>query len=125
MRKIGKILKRVGQGAALVCGAYGVSIFVVDRKQEWAFKRVREFLQNIETYFQLNFFKRMVAVAQSADSLQLNVRPTVPLPSRKDLLVSLASEEFDVLVIGGGASGAGVALDAQTRGENIDLLMWQ
>ena len=37
---------------------------------------------------------------------------------REQLLSRLQAkdEEFDVLVIGGGATGCGVALDAQTRG---------
>ncbi|ELU14135.1 hypothetical protein CAPTEDRAFT_176445 [Capitella teleta] len=39
-----------------------------------------------------------------------------PLPSRDDQLKRLQEEEFDVLVIGAGATGCGVALDAQSRG---------
>ena len=40
-----------------------------------------------------------------------------PLPTRGVLLSSLREDvEFDVLVIGGGATGSGVALDACTRG---------
>jgi glycerol-3-phosphate dehydrogenase len=38
------------------------------------------------------------------------------LPSREKQLKSLQDKEFDVLVIGGGATGAGVALDSITRG---------
>lgn len=40
----------------------------------------------------------------------------VPLPSREDLIKGIRSDELDVLVIGGGATGLGVALDATTRG---------
>lgn len=40
-----------------------------------------------------------------------------PLPSRDDQLKRLQEEEFDVLVIGAGATGCGVALDAQSRGQ--------
>jgi glycerol-3-phosphate dehydrogenase len=47
---------------------------------------------------------------------ELNKRPTTQLPSRRDILKALEEREYDVLVIGGGATGAGVALDAQTRG---------
>ena len=36
--------------------------------------------------------------------------------ARDDALRALASEPFDVLVIGGGITGAGVALDAATNG---------
>ena len=39
-----------------------------------------------------------------------------PLPSREQQLSALGSEEFDVLVIGGGATGAGVAFDSVSRG---------
>ncbi|KAF0689660.1 Aste57867_18897 [Aphanomyces stellatus] len=38
------------------------------------------------------------------------------VPERAVQLKKLKSEEFDVVVIGGGATGAGVALDAATRG---------
>src|SRR5437763_909928 len=37
-------------------------------------------------------------------------------------LTSLGSERFDVLVIGGGVTGAGVALDAVVRGYNVALV---
>jgi glycerol-3-phosphate dehydrogenase len=36
--------------------------------------------------------------------------------SRVDAIRALDGEPFDVLVIGGGITGAGVALDAATRG---------
>ncbi len=42
--------------------------------------------------------------------------------SRADAVASLASEPFDVLVIGGGITGAGVALDAATRGYSVGLV---
>lgn len=38
------------------------------------------------------------------------------LPSRDEQIKSLQTESFDVLIIGGGASGSGCALDAVTRG---------
>ncbi len=41
---------------------------------------------------------------------------------RADLLDRLASETFDLLVIGGGASGAGVALEAASRGLKTALV---
>src|ERR687883_892766 len=42
--------------------------------------------------------------------------------SRADAVSALAAEPFDVLVIGGGITGAGVALDAATRGYSVALV---
>lgn len=41
------------------------------------------------------------------------------LISRQEQLQNLEHKEFDVLVIGGGATGTGVALDAVSRGINL------
>ncbi len=76
---------------------------------------------------------------QSAASTQWSGReiPLSALPSRAELLQRLRASggstgnssggydddaEFDVLVIGGGATGVGVALDAQTRGLRTALV---
>jgi glycerol-3-phosphate dehydrogenase len=42
--------------------------------------------------------------------------------SRERALETLAGERFDVVVIGGGITGAGVALDAATRGYSVALV---
>src|SRR5512135_1724136 len=42
--------------------------------------------------------------------------------ARERALEALRSEEFDVLVIGGGITGAGVALDAASRGYSVALV---
>jgi len=39
-----------------------------------------------------------------------------PLPSRAQHMECLQEKHFDILVIGGGATGSGVALDAISRG---------
>jgi glycerol-3-phosphate dehydrogenase len=41
---------------------------------------------------------------------------------RADAVATLTGEPFDVLVIGGGITGAGVALDAATRGYSVALI---
>src|SRR5579883_1519985 len=41
---------------------------------------------------------------------------------RDDAVRSLAEETFDVVVIGGGITGAGVALDAASRGYSVALV---
>lgn len=42
--------------------------------------------------------------------------------ARGQALSALSEEEFDVVVVGGGITGAGVALDAATRGYSVALL---
>jgi len=44
------------------------------------------------------------------------------LPSREAQIESLKTESFDVVIIGGGATGAGCALDAVTRGLKTALI---
>jgi glycerol-3-phosphate dehydrogenase len=41
---------------------------------------------------------------------------------RRQALAALSQDEFDVVVVGGGITGAGVALDAATRGYSVALL---
>ena len=41
---------------------------------------------------------------------------------RKQALAALSEDEFDVVVVGGGITGAGVALDAAARGYSVALL---
>src|SRR3954451_19525125 len=42
--------------------------------------------------------------------------------SRKTAIEALAARQFDLLVVGGGLSGAGVALDAAARGLTVGLV---
>ncbi|KAG9403447.1 mitochondrial glycerol-3-phosphate dehydrogenase [Aphanomyces cochlioides] len=44
------------------------------------------------------------------------------VPERGDLINKLKKESYDVVVIGGGATGAGCALDAATRGMKVALI---
>lgn len=45
--------------------------------------------------------------------------------NRNNLLSKLSSEKFDLLIIGGGITGAGIALDATTRGLKVALVEMQ
>ncbi|KAI9217527.1 FAD dependent oxidoreductase-domain-containing protein [Blastocladiella britannica] len=83
---------------------------------------------------------RILAEADPSTGRPPIVEPPPPLPTRADLLNALEGltrdgsplpsiaasardpAEFDLLVIGGGATGAGVALDAATRGLNVALV---
>lgn len=47
------------------------------------------------------------------------------MENRKHIQEELSSSQFDVLVIGGGITGAGIALDAQKRGLKVALLEMQ
>src|SRR4051794_33411110 len=42
--------------------------------------------------------------------------------ARADALAALSTDTFDVVVVGGGITGAGVALDAATRGYSVALV---
>ena len=42
--------------------------------------------------------------------------------ARDDALAALEAEPFDLVVIGGGITGAGVALDAASRGYSVALV---
>lgn len=63
-------------------------------------------------------------VADSANSKIPQPLANKFLPSRAEQLAKLKSPNkvFDVLVIGGGATGTGVALDATTRGLSTALV---
>src|ERR1700733_6037095 len=57
------------------------------------------------------------------------IRPPAPWspPSRADLIKSLKNsneegQEFDLLIVGGGATGAGIAVDAASRGLKVALV---
>ncbi|EFX83484.1 hypothetical protein DAPPUDRAFT_187868 [Daphnia pulex] len=50
------------------------------------------------------------------DDNHTKARPNKPFPTRSEQLKALEEEVYDVLVIGGGATGAGCALDSVSRG---------
>lgn len=48
---------------------------------------------------------------------------TIPIPSRAEQMAKLKSgDTFDILVVGGGATGSGAALDAATRGLSVAMI---
>lgn len=44
------------------------------------------------------------------------------MPTREEQIKSLQTDSFDVIIIGGGATGSGCALDAATRGLKTALI---
>lgn len=72
----------------------------------------------------LGLLTRKVAYAE-ANIDQQQRRPVNPwqAPSRQEMLNRLKTEkEFDLLIVGGGATGTGTAVDAATRGLNVALV---
>lgn len=53
------------------------------------------------------------------------MKPTFSSLDRAQILNEMAGESFDLLVIGGGITGAGIALDAATRGLKVALVEMQ
>lgn len=65
--------------------------------------------------------------AQAQEELHKKHKFTVPPvaaepPSRAAQLEKMKTEEFDLVVVGGGATGSGIALDAVTRGLKVALV---
>ncbi|KAI8341848.1 FAD dependent oxidoreductase-domain-containing protein [Chlamydoabsidia padenii] len=67
---------------------------------------------------------RQVAFAEAIQQQQqLDREDLWQAPSRDTMLNKLkAGEEYDLLIVGGGATGTGTALDAATRGLNVALV---
>ncbi|KAK0152846.1 Glycerol-3-phosphate dehydrogenase, mitochondrial [Merluccius polli] len=64
----------------------------------------------------VEYRKTQVCLARQAAEAELKVPFANELPSRSAQLAALRdTEEFDVLIVGGGATGAGCALEAVTR----------
>jgi glycerol-3-phosphate dehydrogenase len=51
-----------------------------------------------------------------------STKSALNLQQREAAVAALSTEEFDILVIGGGVTGAGIALDAATRGLKVALV---
>ncbi|CDF91935.1 ZYBA0S16-00408g1_1 [Zygosaccharomyces bailii CLIB 213] len=67
-----------------------------------------------------NESRRQQILRNEVPQVSIVQKPNVTLPTREELLSKLQkTDQFDLLVIGGGASGTGCALDAATRGLNV------
>ncbi|EGT42172.1 hypothetical protein CAEBREN_07787 [Caenorhabditis brenneri] len=99
---------RFTKGGVAVIATSAAAILALDMTNE------RRFQRQVKEHFRTVHADRLA---------ELNKRAPSALPTRKDILTNLRKgEEFDVLIIGGGATGAGVALDAQTRGLKTALV---
>jgi len=61
-------------------------------------------------------------VNASTDPLEQKIK-SARLPTRAQQLTALRSKTFDILVVGGGATGCGVALDAVSRGSQFIITL--
>jgi len=62
-------------------------------------------------------------LALTCEDAEVELVNSILGPSQREgALVALADQEFDVLVIGGGVTGAGCALDAASRGLSVALI---
>lgn len=70
-------------------------------------------------YFKARSGKSALQNVQAAEDVNYAY---APLPSRDQLLENLGVQEYDILVVGGGATGCGVALDSVSRGLKTALV---
>src|SRR5699024_6400534 len=69
--------------------------------------------------------KRAMILIVHLYSGELIVMTVLSSYQRQDIFQELTAKELDVLVIGGGITGAGIALDAVTRGMKVGLVEMQ
>lgn len=75
------------------------------------------------TIIYLDFVRPPVVADLSNSYKPLSKSVAKPPPSRAELVENLnKTKNFDVLIIGGGATGTGTAVDAATRGLNVCML---
>ncbi|XP_011159595.2 glycerol-3-phosphate dehydrogenase, mitochondrial isoform X2 [Solenopsis invicta] len=75
----------------------------------------------LTSYFLTSYF----LLSDTTVHAEVKGKPRPPrrtLPTREDQVKVLKSQDYDVLIIGGGATGAGCALDACTRGLKTALV---
>ncbi|CAB3397291.1 unnamed protein product [Caenorhabditis bovis] len=93
---------------AAIVGASAAGVYTIDATNEKRFRNQKN-----------NYFKQS---KRKSKLTELNRKPRKRLPTREKMVNTLKEKDFDVLIIGGGATGAGVALDAQTRGLRTALI---
>lgn len=110
-RKIG--VTTLGACAGAAVAAWALNPFDKSFSVSFYFFGIRKRLLKLKLFF----FRQHVNAASIATP-----RVKRKLPPRSEQVKTLQSgEEYDVIIIGGGATGAGVALDSITRG-NYKLL---
>lgn len=65
---------------------------------------------------------RKIRISNDMKAVISRRKKTIEIRSRKEILKQLTESKFDILIIGGGITGSGVALDAATRGLKVALI---
>lgn len=65
--------------------------------------------------------KRLYSSVECESGKDQKQKP-ITVPTRSEQLKRLSSKEFDVLIVGGGATGCGASLDAASRGLSTALI---
>ncbi|KAI8073382.1 FAD dependent oxidoreductase-domain-containing protein [Gongronella butleri] len=121
--------KKVLASLSVAGGLGGVSYYALDRRQhnnnvyQSALQHQEAAMGSLSTIQKL--MPRSVAFAEAVQQQQQLDKADIDwvAPSRTDMLAKLKSgDEYDLLIVGGGATGAGTALDATTRGLNVALV---
>ncbi|XP_038645499.1 glycerol-3-phosphate dehydrogenase, mitochondrial isoform X1 [Scyliorhinus canicula] len=126
------ISTKVGRGVMVTGGYYHVSDCLMNQEREMAFRKIAGGtillggstltilgLSQIVDYWS---YRTHLSNVQASEQLLRNYISS-QLPSREAQLNTLkTTTEFDVLVVGGGATGSGCALDAVTRGLKTALI---
>lgn len=97
--------------------AYGISILDCIFKEPKAYCNVFDHIVLLCSFFcfvPAGYIQARLAYVEAQGELKMLFKDA--LPTREEQLSTLRNtEEFDVLVVGGGATGSGCALDAVTR----------
>jgi glycerol-3-phosphate dehydrogenase len=72
--------------------------------------------------FCMSFLCSCSSSAKDSPSADQKIPEKGPIPNRESQIERLSSENFDLLVIGGGATGTGIAVDAASRGLKVALV---
>ncbi|KAI8328917.1 FAD dependent oxidoreductase-domain-containing protein [Chlamydoabsidia padenii] len=114
--------------SATVAGGLGVAYHAYEQHHPRnaylsALKHQEQTMGTMSTTLQ-KLMPRNVAFAEAIQQQQqLDKEDLWQAPSRETVLNKLkAGEEYDLLIVGGGATGTGTALDAATRGLNVALV---
>ncbi|TVZ53133.1 glycerol kinase GlpK [Dokdonia sp. Hel_I_53] len=122
-----EMLEVTALGAAFIAG---IQAGVWNKKDITKIRKREKCFQPIITEYQRNKqytgWKNAVARTKSSTNLMLTAEDDTPMPfsilDRELQLKRAQLKNFDLIIIGGGVTGAGIALDASSRGMEVCLI---